>query len=203
MGEARTFTVSEASYVLGLKPSEINRAVDKKVIKAVAAKGGPNRRRAFGTPELRFLRVDQQLQKTLTPEGRRQLYLAVSKMPPSVHSAKVGPVIVDFKEVDAELDRRINMLANIRNSVDLSGGDALIKGTKISAYQIAALGAAHSVNEIIADYPSLSRAQVESAIEYSRAYPKKGRPYPGTTFKKALSDLVDLGIFDDDPSESD
>ena len=39
--------------------------------------------------------------------------------------------------------------------------------------------------------------QVAAAIEYAKAYPKRGRPYPARSLKRALGELADLGVFDD------
>ncbi|WP_245502735.1 DUF433 domain-containing protein, partial [Mesorhizobium sp. M1A.F.Ca.IN.020.06.1.1] len=75
--------------------------------------------------------------------------------------------------------------------------DPLIKGTSIPVHMVAALARAQSVDEIIEDFPSLGREQVEAAIDYAKAYPKRGRPYPARSLKRALADLADLGAFDE------
>lgn len=77
------------------------------------------------------------------------------------------------------------------------GGDPLIEGTTIPVHMVAALARTQSIAEIVADFPSLTPEQVESAIEYAKAYPKRGRPYPARSLKRALAELADLGAFDD------
>ena len=53
------------------------------------------------------------------------------------------------------------------------------------------------MEDIVADFPSLTREQVEAAIEFAKAYPKRGRPYPGRSLKRALTDLAEIGAFDE------
>jgi hypothetical protein len=61
---------------------------------------------------------------------------------------------------------------------------------------VAALTADQSVAEIIEDYPGLTPAQVEAAVEYAKVYPKPGRPLPARSLKRMLSDLAATGIWD-------
>lgn len=65
--------------------------------------------------------------------------------------------------------------------------EPLLEDTVIEVYRIAALldGGA-SVDEILEDYPSLFREQVETARAYADADPKAGRPYPSASVKRAL-----------------
>ncbi|RZI61422.1 MAG: DUF433 domain-containing protein, partial [Zymomonas sp.] len=59
-----------------------------------------------------------------------------------------------------------------------------------------------SVDEILQDYPSLKRDDVEVASSFAAIYPKLGRPYPGKTLKRGISELLKLGIFDEMPDEA-
>jgi hypothetical protein len=43
-----------------------------------------------------------------------------------------------------------------------------------------------TVDEVLADYPSLTRSAIDTAKVYADTYPKAGRPYPRTTAKRAL-----------------
>ena len=66
-------------------------------------------------------------------------------------------------------------------------GTPLLKGTQVEAYRIAALLAGElTIDEVLADYPSLSREHVETARVSSEAHPNDGRPYPRTSVKRAL-----------------
>ena len=42
----------------------------------------------------------------------------------------------------------------------------------------------------------MSREQVEAAAEFAKVYPKPGRPLPPRSFKRMLSDMAELGVWD-------
>lgn len=65
--------------------------------------------------------------------------------------------------------------------------DPVISGTEIRIYRIAALlDGGMTVGQVMRDYPSLTRSQIEGAEEYARAYPNTGRQYPKRTLKDFL-----------------
>ena len=81
--------------------------------------------------------------------------------------------------------------------VDGDAGDPLIKGTEIEVYRIAALlDGGVAPEDVLADYPSLTRDQVEFARAYAQANPNSGRSYPKQTFKAAIKAL-NLDALDD------
>jgi len=70
----------------------------------------------------------------------------------------------------------------------LASHELLVEGTDVEVYRIdALLDGGASVEEVLEDYPSLSRQQVDTARAYADAHPKTGRPdYPSTSVKQAL-----------------
>jgi uncharacterized protein (DUF433 family) len=78
----------------------------------------------------------------------------------------------------------------------------LIPGTSIPLHEIAALVPSMSVEDILEDYPSLTKHQVEVAIA-SAPLTANDVSYPNRSLKRALNDLVSLGVFDEVPRESD
>jgi len=67
--------------------------------------------------------------------------------------------------------------------------DPLIEGTTIPIYRISALlDGGLTVEQVLEDFPSLTRSHVETAREYARHFPNHGRQYPPTSFKRALRD---------------
>jgi uncharacterized protein (DUF433 family) len=185
VGTDVSLTPSEAGYVLGRSPSAINKAVDTGVIRARRRRTGKLKQRLLGPAELRFLRIGDELQRDLTPAGRRRLYEAVRKLPPDAHLLELGRLVVDFHRIDDDLAARIARLATIRGAIEQrSGGHSVIRGTDVPLHLVAALAREQTLDEIIEDYPSLSREQVEAAVEYATAYPKRERPYPSRSFKR-------------------
>jgi hypothetical protein len=78
----------------------------------------------------------------------------------------------------------------------------LIAGTSIPLHEITALLPSLCVDEILEDYPSLTRKQVEDAIA-SAPFMTSDVRYPHTSMKRALGALVAAGVFDDVPAEPD
>lgn len=199
MTAAQNLTLTEAGYVLDRSPTAINKAVDTGVIRAKQRRVGNAVQRVVGPAELRFLRLAGELHKDLTPVGRRRLYDAVRKLSPDAHRVTFGELVLDLARIDSDLKTRMQRLVTIRKWVAPAAEhmEATIIGTKIPVYMVAALARTQTVADIIADFPSLTREQVEAAIEFARAYPKRGRPYPGQSLKRALADLAEIGTFDE------
>jgi uncharacterized protein (DUF433 family) len=185
-------TTSEAGYVLERSSLAINKAVDTGLIQA-SARRGPGRHgtlRILGKPELRFLKLADFLGKDLTPLGQRKIYEAIRRLPDQQHQLRLGVLTVELLPLDRAIEERLARLMALKNHVETqASGDPVIRGTTVPVHVVAGLAKGETVDEIMQDYPSLTRAQIETAIEYARAYPKKGRPYPARSFKRMVADL--------------
>jgi uncharacterized protein (DUF433 family) len=185
-------TTSEAGYVLQRSNLAINKAVDTGLIQATARRG-PGRHgmlRILGKPELRFLKLADVLGKDLTPLGQRKIYEAIRRLPEQQHQLRLGVLTVELLPLDRAIEERLARLMSLKNHVEThASGAPVIRGTTVPVHVVAGLAKGETVDEILEDYPSLTRAQVETAIEYARAYPKKGRPYPARSFKRMVADL--------------
>lgn len=164
--------------------------------------------RVVGPPELLFFVIESKVHDDLTPRGRRKLYEALKARRPDASMVAVGPLKLEIAAAIKELTGRQKELEALRKSVtELPAGDPVIKGTDISVYRVAALAdpAKPDAAAIQADYPELTEKQIARAIDYALAYPKRGRPYPAISFKRALGALADSGAFDppEDEDEAD
>jgi uncharacterized protein (DUF433 family) len=170
----------------------INKAVDTGLIRAGTRQGpgGQGTLRILGKPELRFLKLADVLDKDLTPFGQRKIYEAIRRLPEQQHQLRLGVLTVELLPVDRAIEERLVRLMALKNHVETqASGEPVIRGTTVPVHVVAGLAKGETVDEIMEDYPSLTRAQVETAIEYARAYPKKGRPYPARSFKRMVADL--------------
>ncbi|WP_298277602.1 DUF433 domain-containing protein [uncultured Bradyrhizobium sp.] len=198
MTASQTLTLSEAGYVLDRSPTAINKVVDTGVIRARQRRVGKVVQRLLGPAELRFLLLAEQLEGDLTPAGRRRLYGAVKRLASDAHRLTLGEIVLDLVRIDEELHVRLQRLERIRQKVDVGRDhdEPVIHGTAIPVYMVAALAREETTDEILDDYPSLTKEQVEAAVEYAKAYPKRGRPYPGRSLKRTLADLAEIGVFE-------
>ena len=201
-----SLTLNEAGYVVGQSSTAINRAVDRGIIKAKLQRRGKSQLRKIGASELRFLAIAGEVGKDLTPAARRKVYEAMRRLPPDLHLLSVG--IMEFKlaEIDQRIAKRLQQLQTVKALVEeRPDTDPVIRGTNVSAYVIAALAHGETIAEIINDYPGLTSAQIEAATESAKVYPKPGRPLPTRSFKKALGDMAESGVWDvendGDPTE--
>jgi uncharacterized protein (DUF433 family) len=170
----------------------INKAVDSGLIRASTHRGpgGRGMLRVLGKPELRFLKLADVLDKDLTPLGQRKTYEAIRRLPDQQHQLRLGVLTVELLPLDRAIEERLGRLVALRSRVETpASGEPMIRGTTVPVYVVAGLTKGETVREILEDYPSLTRAQVETAIEYAKAYPKKGRPYPARSFTRMVADL--------------
>lgn len=190
-------TVQEAGFVLNRPSKTLNRAIDRDIlVKKKSASG----QRLLGHAELRYLCLATELEKSLTPQGRRRIYTAIKGLPRGSHRLAFGPLNLEFEAIDKTLDARVDRLSAIRNVVEHKAGrEPLLKGTTIPVHVIAALARGQSSAEIREDYPSLSDDQVQAAIDYASVYPKPGRPYPERSLKRMLAGAAAVGVFDPTP----
>jgi uncharacterized protein (DUF433 family) len=177
----------------------LNKAVDTGIIQTKQKKIGNTVQRLLGTAELRFLRLADELDKDLTPAGRRRLYGALRKLPSDAHKVQLGRLELDLAQIDIDLEDRMARLEAVRSRIDRRDeqNEAVIRGTTIPVHLIAALARGQDFQTVLRDFPSLTRDQVEAAVEYAKAYPKRGRPYPTESLKSVLAALADAGAFDE------
>lgn len=159
--------------------------------------------RMLGPEVLVYLALGKDVQESLTPIARRRLVNAIATSP-ATDQVDIGAVQVRLKEARAKLVKRYKALRDVHTGIVTGAGkEPVFRGTDVKVYQIAALAEGQGVDETLEDYPSLKRKQVLRALDYARAYPKKGRPYPARSLKRTLGDLAAAGTFaidDDAPS---
>jgi len=159
MATVETLTLSEAGYILDRSPAALNKAVDTGVIRARQRRVGKAVQRLIGPAELRFLLLSEKLEGDLTPAGRRRLYEAVRRLSADAHRVALGEVILDLARIDEDLKSRLRRLEAVRKWVDAGDDEQgpVMKGTRIPVYMVAALARGQTMEEILEDFPSLTR----------------------------------------------
>ena len=197
MENAVSLTLNEASYVVEQSNTAINRAVDRGVIKAKLQRLGKARLRKVGAAELRFLAISREVERKLTPAGRREIYEAMRRLPTDADRLEVGVMTFRLGDVDRRIAGRLKRLEDVKTLIDeRPNAEPVIRGTNVPVYVIAALTRGQTVAEIVEAYPDLTPAQVDAAAEYAKVYPKTGRPLPERSFKRMLSDRASSGVWD-------
>ena len=175
-----------AAVLSGVKEKKVRQlARDLKVGKL----GRRVHRRAFGPKDLLFLRLTANIPVPLTRELERDLYAVVAKgLSSKGHwknektRLKLGHLVtIDARALRNELaqDLRIYRSAakRVTSSPETLGGELVFKGTRISVPHIGALAARGiPVEEILEDYPRLSRDDVRLGLFLHRMGRRPGRP---------------------------
>jgi uncharacterized protein (DUF433 family) len=202
------FTAAEAAFVLQEPLRSIKKALDEGPVRPVLIRKAGASVRAIGWPDLFYLFAMRSLREELTPKARVEFYEALRRSPPERGSeVRFGRFRVAVADLIDEAELRTRMLEELAEKVEFrDDGEALIKGTDIEVHRIAALlEGGLAVDDILADYPSLTRDAIDTAKLYADAHPKPGRPYPRNTTKRALRaaglEALDEVLGDGDASE--
>ena len=183
------WTTAQAAFVLGEPLETLKREIDRGPIKARIVKVGGLRVRKFVLTDLVFLHVQRELKNDLTPKGRTELYMALSKVPASRtrQQVKFGDLKFEYGRHLKEVKSKLRELESFAHEIDGSGSEVKIKGTSIEVFRISALlDGGMTVGDVLRDYPSLVERQVRAAQAFAETNPKIGRPFPKTTAKAAL-----------------
>lgn len=189
MAEPLAFTAAEAAFVLREPVRVVKKALDDGPVepKLVTKPGGSVR--AVGWSDLVYLFAVRSLREELTPKARNEFYHALQRLPADhANEVRFGRLSVMLGDFQAEVQTRAKELTALADKVEFrEDGEPLLRSTNIEVHRLAALlGGGMSPEEVCSDYPSLTCAQVSDARIYAEAHPKAGRPYPRTTFKRAL-----------------
>ena len=66
---------------------------------------------------------------------------------------------------------------HVASDPEILGGTPIIRGTRISVHGVLArLAGGDTMDDLVADYPEVSRAAFEAAVVYARTHPRRGRP---------------------------
>lgn len=189
MAHLAQFTATEAAFVLREPVRAVRKSLDLGPVRSVLVQRAGIPVRAIGWSDLFYLYAVRALRDELTPKARSEFYEALQQAPIEKRDeVRFGRFRISVGDLVKEVERRTSDLAALAERVEFQAdGEPLLKGTSIEVYRIAALldGGA-SIEQVLEDYPSLSRQNVETAKAYAEAYPKAGRPYPGTSVKRAL-----------------
>jgi hypothetical protein len=203
MRDEVSLTLNEAGYVVSQSSVAINRAIDRGVIRAKLQRSGKTRLRKVGAAELRFLAIAGQVEKDLTPAARRKIYEAIRQLRGEADRVDLGAMEFKLGEVDRRIKERLRRLAEVKSFVDEDGRrEPLLRGTNVPVHVLAALARGQTVAQIIQDYPGVTPAQVDAAVEYAKVYPRQGRPLPTRSLKRMLSDAAESGVWDIESREA-
>lgn len=179
--ENSLFTPTEAAVLTRLSVKDVNNAIDKRTIPAVAGSREGRATRLLDLRGLMSLALERRLADRFVPELRRQVFNALADAPRNTVSLDGGFLKIDLREPRRELASSIRELRRARQLVlsdpDIMGGDPVFRGTRVPVHVIAQLlGQGSTEADILQGYPRLTAEMVRLAPTYAAAYPLRGRP---------------------------
>ena len=180
-GEANLFSPTEAAYIVGQPVKAVQKAIDEGNIVSRRLRRGGAVVRQVGEPELVYLRLLKEVSGALLPAAKKHVYRRLREQRGVDSVVTLGPIAVDVSEARRDVAARAEMLRKARSFVvsdpGIRGGEPVLRGTRVPVHTLAALSRqGASVKELLETYPWLDREQVEAALTYARAYPRRGRP---------------------------
>lgn len=184
-------SANEAASVTGVPLKQVHRIVDAGLLQgAVENRSGTRVILGRGLVALKFA---HDTAGVLSPGGRRRLIQRLLERP-KAKTVQEDAVTVDVRPMEAAVRRGLTTLEKAKKMVaidkEVMGGTPCFKGTRIPVHDIAEMIAGGDAKAaILSAYPRLAAEQIELAVVYAEAYPRRGRPRRKPTWhnRKPLS----------------
>lgn len=180
------FTVPQVSAMLSLPPKAINNLLDREL---AALPGTSSRIEGRNVTAKGVLAIELlvALAQKLVPNFRlRMVQKSLACDSGSLRVDEDGVVVELAKhreKVNARMARLRQAEAMVESSHDVLSGMPCILGTRLPVHLVAALAGKHGAKVALTTYPTLTANQVDLAVMYAQAHPRRGRP--ATTLPKA------------------
>ena len=184
MSAERTFTPSEAAVITGVPLSAVHKAIDAGPLGKERARE-PGKRTLLKTDVIYLAAIsifDPTLMQ-LTDQAKERLWKAISATPNVRKIMLAEGLNLDLNRVVARVWANTTLLDRARKMVVVNpairGGEPILRGTRIGVYEVAAMAkdaTADERAEILAGYPTLKEEQLDLALIFATAYPRRGRP---------------------------
>jgi len=180
------FTAREVAALADVTVRAVDKAVEEKVLFNIRAPGASGRRMLplYAVP---YAAIVARLPVTLSLTAKRNLARTLGQRPigrMTTESLEIAPAItVDVPAlVGRDLAVRAERYGQSRDEMieanpEIMGGTPVLRGTRITVYAVLGrLDGGDNIEDILADYPNLTRESVETAVLYARTHPLVGRP---------------------------
>jgi uncharacterized protein (DUF433 family) len=200
---ADPLTANEAASVTRVPLKQVHRIIDAGLLSGrVETRAGA---RMISGRALVGLRLAHLTADTLTLGARRRIVGRVLAEP-ATRSVQEDAVTVAVEGISADIDEGLQRLgrakAMVASDPQIMAGAPCFAGTRIPVHDIADMMANGDTVEALADaYPQLSVDQIELAMVYATAYPRRGRPPVKPAWRKAAPKTSKVVAIDDLPRE--
>lgn len=180
------FTPREVAELAGAPKSTVEKAIEERVIRVRKVRRGRRIRRVLPAHAVAYAKILGTLKYRMDPALKRRLAATLSRVDaggwPASRFELEPAVEVDVGRLVGETMARAEAYGTARDKVIVEdeailGGTPVIRGTRLSVHAVRGrLDGGDTVEDILEDYPHLTREIVEAAVIYARAHPLVGRP---------------------------
>ncbi|WP_299211239.1 DUF433 domain-containing protein [uncultured Tateyamaria sp.] len=189
-------TINEAAHLAGVAPRRIEKDCEEGIVPRRKSKLWMRETLAAHVPvhAVAYARAMQSLDGIKMEKKSKRL---VWKFLRSSKAAKFGslelspgltlhlePLVTEvWDRTCVYLEARLEHLAV---DPDILGGEPVLKGTRITCRSVLGrIEGGETLEDLVEDYPEISKEAFEAALIYARAHPPRGRPGAGKPWRKA------------------
>ena len=206
MATLSVYTPAQAAVITGLSLRSVRKAIDGGLVPSTARNQGNRTLRYLSEAALVCLHLESSGLSLFPPATRQALMAEVMRSPRLKHLHPSSIVTVDLRPSRRFVSRAVRLLRRIESMVSedpaVMSGAPVFKGTRVPVHQIAfEVESGATLDEILADYPSITREQTEMALLYAKAHPRTGRPavrprtrpVPVKVIRRVIANIRDRG----------
>jgi len=180
---AKLFSRREAAVLAGVPLKTVDKAIEENVVKTRRLRTGT----LLDADDVMTLAVigkaglplKSQTKRTI----RRWLHEAQPYRPGKASELSLSDVVVirldpEFRTlVDQMMRYREDRLRLIESNPDIRQGEPVIAGTRLPVRAVAErVKGGDSIDDLLDDYPHISRKAFQTALIYAQSHPRRGRP---------------------------
>lgn len=181
---ALEFAPREVAELSGAPKSAVEKAIEEKIISTRMVRIGRRSRRVLAIHAIAYTKFVRSMPMRMDLKTKRAIARAIAgatelegwsyELSPAAQlhmGPVVGKTVEHAKAYAAARDRLIV------EDPEILGGAPTIRGTRIGVHSILGrLNGGDTLEDLLEDYPSLTREAVETAAIYARSHPFVGRP---------------------------
>jgi len=159
--------------------SAVRRALDHAAIPSRLMRSGRTMQRIVPPEALLCLRLEQLGVGRLPLAQRKRIYRSVLAQPAAKEWRQSEAVVIRAETARASLDAGIEKLRLAQQRVvrdpEILSGTPVLKGTRVPVHLIAEMRRQGApVEEILEGFPGMTEEDIDLAVFYAKAYPRRG-----------------------------
>lgn len=182
---AESLNRREAALLAEVSLRSVDKAIEEKVVR-------PSRGRRQGTVldrgDVLAIALIARAQLPLSKPTKRRINEWIHGFPPEEALEETKELLLSdvlILRFDAEFGQLATRLGrylegrerHIESRLEVQGGEPVIAGTRLPVHALAErLRRGDSIDDLVEDYPGISRGAFEAARIYAESHPKRGRP---------------------------